>query len=151
MKPIIYTLAILATIALYGCASQQYGGMASYSVKPFLDGKGDATCCDVQVNNGKEIASLKAHIAKTSAGDYTVDLEEQGVAAFQGQAISAGALKQAVDDALKAALAAGAVVAVPVLAPAAGAALAAPGIGAAALGAAGILGVQAVQPAAPKP
>ena len=144
----LVVLVGLSTL-MTGCASQQYGGMASYSVKPFLDGDGKATCCDVQVNNGKEIAALKAHIAKTKDGDYIVDLEEQGVAAFQGQAISASALKTAADAAVKSALIAAGVIAAPVLAPAAGAALASPGIGAAALGAAGVLGAQAVQPSSP--
>lgn len=148
---IVKTFFVLMFALLGGCASQQYGGMASYNVKPFLDKNGYATCCEVSVNNGKEIAALKAHIAKTKDGDYTVDLEEQGVAAFQGQQVSANALKTAADAAVKAALITAGVIAAPILAPAAGAALASPGVGAAALGAAGVLGVQAVQSTAITP
>lgn len=134
---------ILMVFALFatGCTSLQNAGTASYHVKPFLDAAGNAICCEVAVENGKEIALLKAHIAK--AGDsYTVDLEEQGVAAFQGQQIAAGALKTAVDGAVKAAIAAALIPALPALAPVAGAALASPGAAAAALGAAGVLGTQ---------
>ena len=94
---------LICVVALAGCTSLQNAGTAEYSVKPFLDGAGNAVCCEVLVRNGKEIANLEAHITK-QGDSYSVDLKEQGVAAFKGQAIAAEALKEIVDAAVKAAL-----------------------------------------------
>lgn len=143
-----YSIVLVAMLALMlpGCASMQYAGTASYSVKPFADKAGNVLCCEVAVNNGKEIANLEAHIVKTPDGGYTVDLREQGVAAFQGQAIAAGATKEAIADAAKVGVAAALAPVIPALLPAAGAALASPGLGAAAVGAAGVIGVQKLTP-----
>lgn len=136
--------AVIIAISLGGCASLQYAGSADYQVRPFLDSNGKNLCCEVVIHNGKEIANLEAHVTKD--GDkYTLDLKEQGVAAFQGQKISAEAAQNAIDAAAKAAVA----VALAPLLPAAGAALAAPGIGAAALGAGAVLGVQKLAPVKP--
>ena len=130
-------LILLSLLMLSSCASLQYAGTASYSVKPIVDAKGNVICCSVEVKNGKEIANLEAHIQKD--GDkYTVDLKEQGVAAFAGQAIAAGATKEAIDAAVKSALAIALAPVLPALAPA----LAAPGLGAAAIGAGSVLGIQ---------
>lgn len=138
-------LAVLAVLSLVGCASLQQAGSATYSIEPVIskDGAGNAQtiCCRVNVQNGKEIANLEAHIAKD--GDkYTIDLKEQGVTAFQGQMIAAGATKDAIDAAAKAAVAAALAPVLPTLAPVAGAALASPGLPAAAAGAATVIGVQ---------
>ena len=136
------TLCLLSLVlALTGCASLQYAGSADYSVKPFKDDKGAVLCCAVEVHNGKEIANLEAHIVKNGA-DYTVDLKEQGVAAFAGQAIAAGATQQAIDAAAKAAAVATLAPLAPLLIPAAGAALSSGGLGAAAVGAVGVVGAQ---------
>jgi hypothetical protein len=76
--------------ALTGCASQQYAGIVATSVKPVkIDGK--LECCEVTTYNGKEMESLKVHIEKKGA-DYLIDVEEIGVKAFKGQAISAGSI-----------------------------------------------------------
>lgn len=130
MKGLI-PLAIVASLA--GCASLNQAGTASYSVKPFMAGD-KAVCCEVTVNNGKEIALLDATVIKRG-DDYEVRLHEEGVVAFEGQRIAAGAARTAATSAAKAAAVGGLVIAAPVLAPAAGAALAAPGLGAAAAGA----------------
>lgn len=135
MKKFIMANAIV--LALTGCASIQYAGTAAYSIKPFTDETGKVICCAVDVKNGKEIANLEAHVSK-QGDDYTVDLKEQGVAAFAGQAIAAGATKEAIDGAVKAALAVALAPAIPAL----GASLAAPGLGAAIAGGAGVLGAQ---------
>lgn len=138
MKKLLLVLALTASAS--GCQSLQYAGTADYEVRPFLGSDGKNNCCEVVIHNGKEIANLEAHVTKV--GDsYTVDLKEQGVAAFQGQKISAEALQTAVDGAVKAAIA----TALAPLLPAAGAALAAPGIGAAALGAGAAIGAQKLQ------
>lgn len=138
---IIIALAAVALL-LPGCASLQYAGVASYTVKPFADKGGNVLCCEVAVQNGKEIANLEAHIVKTPDGGYTVDLKEVGVAAFKGQEIVAGATKEAVADAVKVGVAAALAPVIPALLPAAGAALSAPGLGAAAVGAGATVGVQ---------
>jgi hypothetical protein len=86
------TLILWACLAaaLNGCYSLQRAGNADYSLKPIkIDG--ETICCELKVNNGKEIESLKVHVEKN--GDhFTFDLEEKGVKAFKGQAISAEAI-----------------------------------------------------------
>lgn len=126
-------LAALLAVSLSGCASLNNAGTASYSVRPFMVGD-KPICCEVTVNNGKEIAVLDATIIKRG-NDYEVHLHEEGVVAFEGQRIAAGAAKTLAADTVKAAAIGGLVVAAPILAPAAGAALASPGLGAAAAGA----------------
>lgn len=125
-------IAIVA-LALPGCASIQQAGTASYSVKPFMAGD-QAVCCEVTVRNGKEIALLDATVIKRG-DDYEVRLHEEGVVAFEGQRIAAGAARTMATSAAKAAAVGGLVLAAPILAPVAGAMLASPGIGAAAAGA----------------
>ena len=91
-------LILLVAITLAACASLQTAGIARYSIKPFVvdAGTGAIECCEVLVENGKEFASLEAHIEKRG-DNYTVDLKEQGVRAFAGQRISAGAAGAALD------------------------------------------------------
>lgn len=134
-------LIVLCLLALTACQSLQYAGNASYSVKPFKDDAGATICCAVDVHNGKEIANLEAHVSK-QGDNYTVDLKEQGVAAFAGQQISSDALKVAVDGAVKAAVAAALAPVIPTLAPVVGAVGASGGLGAAAVGAGAVLGVE---------
>jgi len=140
-------LAVVVMLALSGCASLQNAGTAEYSVKPFvIDAKtGAIACCEVVVKNGKEIANVKAHIQK-QGDNYTVDLEEQGVMAFQGQAIAAGATKDAIDAVAKAAAAAALAPFLPALLPAAGAALTSGGLPAAAVGAGAVILKDKVSP-----
>jgi hypothetical protein len=133
MKHSIHFAAAAALIISSGCTSLNNAGTASYSVKPFMAGD-KAICCDVTVNNGKEIAVLDAHVVK-QGDNYEVRLHEEGVVAFDGQRIAAGAAKSLASSAVKAVAIGGLTVAAPVLAPAAGAALASPGLGAAAVGA----------------
>ena len=134
MKIIIAMIAL----SLTGCASLQYAGNSSYTVEPMmLDGK--QVCCAVHIIDGKETASMTAHVVK-NGDNYDVTLNKVGETAFKGQQISAAALQTAIDASAKAAVA----IALAPLLPAAGAALAAPGIGAAALGGAAIIGVQKI-------
>jgi len=130
-------LVVVFLFTFCGCASLQNAGTAHYSVKPFVTNHttGEMSCCEVVVDNGKEISSLVAHIEKRG-NDYTVDLNEQGVKAFEGQAIASGALKEAIDGAVKAAVTTALAPFIPALAPA----LVAPGIAAAALGAGAVVG-----------
>jgi len=129
-------------LALTGCQSLRYAGTADYSVTPVFDKQNNMHCCAVHIHNGKEIASLKAHLKKTADGGYDISLDEQGVAAFEGQRIAAMATQDAIDKAAKAAAVAALAPLLPALAPVAGAALASPGIGAAAAGAAAVVGAQ---------
>lgn len=89
--------SILFAMLSAGCASLQHAGMAEYSVKPVIV-EGKAICCEVSVKNGKEYASLKAHVQKTG-DDYSVDLDEQTVSAFPGQTAAAGIAGKAIDAA----------------------------------------------------
>lgn len=133
-------LAALFAVTLGGCASLQNAGVASYAIKPMMIDK-QQVCCEVTLLNGKQYAQLNVDIVKD--GDkYTVHLTESGVEAFQGQAIAAGATKDAVVEAAKIGVAAALAPVMPLLLPSAGAMLASPGIGAAALGAGAVLGGQ---------
>ena len=136
-------LLIGAVLSLASCASLQYAGSADYSVKPFKDADGKVMCCAVDIHNGKEIANLEAHITKTG-DDYTVDLKEQGVAAFAGQQISANAVGVATKAAVDTAIIAGGVLIAPVAAPLIGGIATSGGLGAAAVGVAGGIGATKV-------
>gem|GEM_PF-2554920 len=139
------TALLLALLALSGCASLNNAGTASYSVRPFMAGE-RAMCCEVTISNGKEIALLDATIIK-SGDDYQVHLHEEGVVAFEGQRIAAGAAKQLAADAVKAAAIGGAVLIAPIAAPAVGAVMASGTLGAAAAGVGtGVLINKAVAP-----
>jgi hypothetical protein len=91
MKVFLSVLIAAVLLPMYGCASLNHAGTASYSVKPFADQNGNVHCCEVTVHNGKEIESLEAHIEK-NGDNYVVDLKEKGVKAFAGQRISASAV-----------------------------------------------------------
>lgn len=131
-------IPLIAVLALSGCASLDQAGTASYSMKPVLVND-KLVCCEVVIVNGKEIALLDATVIKRG-DDYEVRLHEEGVAAFEGQRIAAGAAKTAAAAAAKAAAIGGTVLVAPVLAPAVGAALVSGTAGAAAVGAgAGVL------------
>lgn len=135
-------LCLVILFGLFGCASLQNAGTAKYKIEPFVNNvTGETICCVVTVTNGKEISNLIAHVEK-KGDNYTIDLNERGVKAFEGQAIAAGAMKEAIDDAVKASVAASLAPILPMLVPVAGAALASPGIGAAAVGAGTVIGVQ---------
>lgn len=95
----IFAVFVLVT----GCASLDHAGVASYKVKPF-DAAGKTLCCEVEIVNGKQIASLDATIEKRG-DDYTVVLKQRGVEAFRGQAIAAGAVTATATTAAKAATA----------------------------------------------
>lgn len=84
-------IALIPLAMLTGCASW---GTSHYAVEPFyLEGK--QTCCRIVIDNGKEIGQLKARFKKD--GDkWDIYLEEEGVKAFQGQAIAADLIKDVV-------------------------------------------------------
>lgn len=111
MKTVLVSLIILF---LTGCTSLQYAGNASYSIKPYEDKHGSVHCCVVDVYNGKEIAYIKTHVSLGANGEIVVDLEESGVAAFQGQAIAS---QTAAATASTIATTVGAVMIAPVAAP----------------------------------
>ena len=92
-------IAALAAI-LPACTSLDNAGVAEYSIKPFVVGD-HAICCEVVVKNGKEYAALKAKIVK-QGDNYSVELDETGIAAFRGQELAAGASKEVVDAAVSA-------------------------------------------------
>lgn len=144
-----YVVSLILALAMTGCASLNNAGTADYSVEPIFDQAGNSHCCKVSIRNGKEIGVLDVSAEKT--GDsYKVSLHEEGVKAFEGQNIAAGAAKTAAADAVKAAAMGGAVLAAPALASVAGAAMATGTAGAAAAGAAGAMAVDKLtQPTQP--
>ena len=93
------TIIACAIGLLTGCASLNNAGTAKYSVEPIITDSGPI-CCRVLVENGKEYASLKAHVERKPDGSYIVDLDERTVKAFEGQAKTAGAVKAATDAVL---------------------------------------------------
>lgn len=140
-----FLIVLILGLLLGGCTSLQQAGTASYSVKPFMVGD-QAICCEVTISNGKEIALLDATVIKRG-DDYEVRLHEEGVVAFEGQRIAAGAARSITAAATKAAAIGGAVLLAPIVAPAAGAALVSGTAGAAVVGAgAGALLNKAAQP-----
>lgn len=97
-------LAIACVLGfLTGCASLNNAGTARYSVEPILTDKGPPICCRVTVENGKEYASLKAHVERRADGSYVVDLDARNVKAFEGQGVT-GATVEAVVPSLGGAL-----------------------------------------------
>ena len=106
MKMILITAI---AVILSACSSLDNAGVAEYSIKPFVIGE-QTICCEVTVKNGKEYASLKAKIVK-KGDDYSVELDETGIAAFRGQELAAGAAKDATATAVSAATKAAAAVA----------------------------------------
>ena len=110
MKTLLITLMALVAS---GCTSIESAGVAEYSIKPFVVGE-QTICCEVVVKNGKEYAALKAKIVK-QGDNYSVDLDETGIAAFRGQEVAAGAAKDATAAAVSAAAAAAGVEALPAL------------------------------------
>jgi hypothetical protein len=81
-------LVLLLVSLLFGCASLNNAGTASYVVRPYAAADGSLHCCEVIVNNGKEIAALDARIEAHPGSHYIVELHERGVAAFAGQKIA---------------------------------------------------------------
>lgn len=84
-------------VLVSGCSSLDQAGVSEYRVKPFIDSKGDVYCCDIDVRNGKQMASVDAVIIKDKE-KYTVIIQQRGVEAFTGQAASAGVLKDIVNS-----------------------------------------------------
>jgi len=124
---LLMAILSLGALALSGCASLNFAGNASYSVEPFLIGPGNAVCCKVLIQDGKERASLDLHVVKD--GDkYDITLSEKQVTAFAGQQIAANAGIANAEIAAKAATAV-------ILAPLAPALIGSGGVGAAAAGA----------------
>jgi hypothetical protein len=134
-----YIILIIA-LSLTGCASLDYAGSSAYQIRQVIDANGK-TGFDITVKNGKEIALVKAHLEKKGE-DFSVDLEEQGVAAFAGQQISADAMKIGMEQAAKAAVAAAIAYGSAGVVPIIGDALNGSGLGAAVVGAGGALAVQ---------
>lgn len=119
-------LLLLPILALTGCASLNYAGVAEYDLTPTFSQKSHTfEGYALRVRNGKEIASVKATMVK-KGNNFTLTLKELGVKAFQGQAIAAGAANSLASNAVKAALIGGGVL----IAPVAGAAIASGPVGA---------------------
>jgi len=94
-----YLIAVIA-LMLAGCSSLNSAGTAKYSVEPIVTESSGVICCRVSVENGKEYASLKAHVERRADGSYVVDLDERAVKAFEGQAVTGGVVESVIDSTL---------------------------------------------------
>lgn len=100
-------LALGACLALAGCSSLEYAGIARYEIAPTTDQAGMPTgCCVLRVWNGKQMATVDAQFQHTSPDTYSITLHETDVQAFAGQATAAAAASDAVGAAATAAAAA---------------------------------------------
>lgn len=96
-------LITLTCLLLCGCA-----GVASYSIKPFYDPISQRViCCEANVTNGKDIASITVDVSKTG-DNYALHLHERGVNASspieeQSKTVSsvAGAVSNVAETAAK--------------------------------------------------
>ncbi|WP_175777536.1 hypothetical protein [Burkholderia anthina] len=97
--------ALIACLALAGCDSLQYAGIARYEVSPFVDTTGaPAGCCVLRVWNGKQMATVEATFTHRSDNSYSISLRETDVEAFAGQATAASAASDVVGAATSAAV-----------------------------------------------
>lgn len=97
-------LALAACVALAGCESLRYAGVARYEISPMVDAAGAPTgCCVLRVWNGKQMATVDATFQHTTADTYSISLHETDVQAFAGQATAAAAASDVVGAAVSAA------------------------------------------------
>ncbi|VWB75801.1 hypothetical protein BLA6993_03580 [Burkholderia lata] len=96
---------LAACLALTGCDSLRYAGIARYEVSPLVDAIGaPAGCCVLRVWNGKQIATVEATFTHQSDNSYSISLRETDVEAFAGQATAASAASDVVGAATSAAV-----------------------------------------------
>lgn len=102
---------LIAVLTLSGCYALRDAGTARYRIRPYVDGQGATQCCEVLVENGKEMASLEASFIRRADGSCELTLRETGVQAFEGQRAAAesmrGIIAETVTSAVKAAITGG--------------------------------------------
>lgn len=92
-------------LALAGCDSLRYAGIARYEVSPTVDAAGvPVSCCVLRVWNGKQMATVEATFTHQSDNSYSISLRETDVEAFAGQATAASAASDVVGAATSAAV-----------------------------------------------
>ncbi|VWC79334.1 MULTISPECIES: hypothetical protein [Burkholderia] len=102
MRKIVF---LVTCLALAGCDSLRYAGIARYEVSPLVDAGGTPTgCCVLRVLNGKQMATVEATFTHQSDSSYTISLRETDVEAFAGQATAASAASDVVGAATAAAV-----------------------------------------------
>ncbi|MDN7558775.1 hypothetical protein [Burkholderia orbicola] len=95
---------LAACLALAGCDSLRYAGIARYEVSQIVDAGGaPAGCCLLRVWNGKQMATVEATFTHHSDNSYSISLREADVQAFVGQATAASAASDVVGAATAAA------------------------------------------------
>lgn len=96
---------LAACLALTGCDSLRYAGVARYEVSPLVNSAGmQAGCCVLRVWNGKQMATVEATFTHQSDNSYSISLRETDVEAFAGQATAASAASDVVGAATSAAV-----------------------------------------------
>lgn len=96
MKSLLKIAAVIV-VAVLACScatteSMDYAGTADYHVTPVFNDAGDVVAYEARVRNGKEIGHVKLGFRKNTDGSMELVLDEEGVQAFAGQAISADAV-----------------------------------------------------------
>ncbi|WP_155639066.1 hypothetical protein [Burkholderia cepacia] len=98
-------ITLLVCLALTGCDSLRYAGIARYEVSPLIDeGGAPVGCCMLRVWNGKQMATVEATFTHQSDNSYSISLRETDVEAFAGQATAASAASDVVGAATSAAV-----------------------------------------------
>ena len=95
MKSLLRIAVVVAALMLSACASTEsldYAGTADYHITPVFNAAGDVVAYEARVRNGKEIGHVKLGFRKSADGTMELQLDEEGVKAFEGQAISADAV-----------------------------------------------------------
>jgi hypothetical protein len=91
MRKTALSAAILAALALSGCASLDYAGHAAYVVGPLTQGPdGNRACCSLQVHDGKEYDGRVIQF-QTNGQGFSLVVQEGQSKAFKGQGIAAKA------------------------------------------------------------
>ena len=67
-------LIILMVVLLSGCA-----GQALYEIKPIEKKDGSLTCCEVKINNSKDIDLVEVNFKISEKGAIDLTLKEKGV------------------------------------------------------------------------
>lgn len=90
MKSLIAAV-VLASVALAGCASLEYAGHDSYTVRSYKADNGKVSCCELDIKSGKEYADRAVGFQTTGTG-AVLTINEAGTKAFKGQALTVKAL-----------------------------------------------------------
>lgn len=90
MKSLVPAI-VIASLALAGCASLEFAGHDSYTVRSYKADNGKVSCCELDVKSGKEYADRAVGFRTTGSG-AVLTINESGTKAFKGQALTVKSL-----------------------------------------------------------